>query len=1045
LRLEHALVLNRYFHGLFDARDLTELKQPLNVQEGRTGDGQSYFYGALLGRVQDAALRDKLAEYDARVMSYEARLAKARGHFAFKYFQYLGLLYTEIFLDRLTAEPAVFLASLNTFLRQQQRSEPSLQEFPAFEADDLHRLAFFMATGSGKTLLLHVNLWQVLHYLRQGRHPEALVKRSDKRREFDSILLITPNAGLSEQHVKELKCSGVDAVMLVEDRSTQQTFEPRVRVIEISKLAEVASGEGVSVALESLGSANLVFVDEGHKGTGSEAQTWKNRQLALGKDGFILEYSATFAQAIGAAGKKEQPKLLEDYGKSILMDYSYRHFYHDGYGKDFQVLNLSRARENQAHNLLVGGLLAFYQQYHLFHKNADTYRPYNLEKPLWVFLGSSVKAIFTKDGRSRSDVAQVVEFLRRFLEKPDWATGTIRAFLKGESGFQDAQTRTDLFKPLLEDVAGRDADRLYREICQRLFHGTGGLEVWEIKNADGELALRVSTSTGKESPYFAVINIGDVSAFKKHLEESLKLDVHEDKFSGSLFGEIDRPDSSINVLVGAKKFIEGWSSWRVSAMGLLNIGRGEGPQVIQLFGRGVRLKGKKWSLKRSTPPRPAGLENLEKLLIFGWNAEYLQAFRDMIAAEDIQEELPLWTRLVNPTPPLPIPVPRAGYRVETETWRLDTGPTGVIVDLTPQVTSIAGENVAAGHLGRGREIHFRENVECDVLDFDALYADLIEYKALRGYHNLMLQREALPGLLANNHLVMEEADASDPSRLQEGASRLLRSCLDRFYSHKARQAESAQLEPQPLVVRERTTESYRVRAPKETLAQIRQLVKRRRYDADGEAPLPRLHIDKSLCNPLLLNPADFGLEDVSVSPPGLGKNEREFVKELRAFWTAHQQEEPYRHLELYLLRNLPKVGVGFFIHSGFYPDFILWARDRRDKTTHVRFLDPHGLHHGGLSMNKNRFDAFRELRNVSGQPEFQRGKIKMDGFLLVATTLEQIVDRDGRDWAALEAEYPMLHQSVDGAYIPKVLNFASCTGGRPDCQRGRQRGRAVHR
>jgi hypothetical protein len=70
VRLEHTLVLNRYFHGLFDARDLTELKQPLNVQEGRAGDGQSYFYGVLLGRVQDAALRDKLAVYDARVMSY---------------------------------------------------------------------------------------------------------------------------------------------------------------------------------------------------------------------------------------------------------------------------------------------------------------------------------------------------------------------------------------------------------------------------------------------------------------------------------------------------------------------------------------------------------------------------------------------------------------------------------------------------------------------------------------------------------------------------------------------------------------------------------------------------------------------------------------------------------------------------------------------------------------------------------------------------------------------------------------------------------------
>lgn len=1024
MRLEHALILNRYFHGLFNARDLTELKQPLNVREGPAADGQSYFYGPLLGRAQDAALREKLAEYDARVMHYEMRLARARGQFAFKYFQYLGALYTEIFLDRLTTEPAVFLAGLNAFLQKQKRAEPSLHEFKAFEPDDLRRLAFFMATGSGKTLLLHVNLWQTLHYLRHGRHPEALVKRADKRREFDSILLITPNEGLSDQHLKELHRSGIDAVLLVEDWSGQQTFEPRVRIIEISKLAEEASGEGVSIPLESLGSANLVFVDEGHKGTGSEARTWKNRQQALGKDGLILEYSATFAQAIGAAGRSAQQALRVEYGKSILMDYSYRHFYHDGYGKDFRVLNLSRARENQAHDLLVGGLLAFYQQYLLFHKNNDAYRPYNLEKPLWVFLGSSVRAIYTRDGRSRSDVAQVVAFLRKFLEEPDWAVRTIRLFLNGESGFQDAQSRSDLFKPLLDELAGRDAGRLYREICRESFHGSGGLEIWELKNADGELALRVSTSTGRDRPYFAVINIGDVSAFKKHLEENLRLDVHDDKFSGSLFGEIDRPDSSVNMLVGAKKFIEGWSSWRVSAMGLLNMGRGEGPQVIQLFGRGVRLKGRQWTLKRSTtlaPPHPDGLKNLETLFIFGWNAEYLQAFREMISQEEIQEELELWVSLLKPQPPLPIPVPRAGYQVETETWRLEAAPMGVVVDLTPKITSLAGEDVAAGQLGRAKEIHFQETAESGVLDFDALYADLLEYKAQRGYHNLLVTREALGGMLAKNHLLMAEADTREPERVQEGASRLLRSCLDRFYSQKARQAESAQLEPQTLVLEERATTMYRVRAPAGILAEIKQLLKRKSFDTDGDTPLPRLHIDNSLFNPLLLEPADFRIEDVSISPPGLGRNERQLVEDLRRFWGAHHAEEPYSCLEVYLLRNLPKVGVGFFIHSGFYPDFILWARDRRDKAVHIRFLDPHGLHHAGLSGNANRFDALRQLKVVSTQPEFNRKKIKMDGYLMVATKLEQIVDRDTRDWSTLEEEFPIIRQ--EGDYQRKILDF----------------------
>ena len=114
------------------------------------------------------------------------------------------------------------------------------------------------------------------------------------------------------------------------------------------------------------------------------------------------------------------------------------------------------------------------------------------------------------------------------------------------------------------------------------------------------------------------------------------------------------------------------------------------------------------------------------------------------------------------------------------------------------------------------------------------YADLVEYKALRGYGNLLLQRDALREVLSQNHLVMSVDDARHPDRLQEGASRLLRSYVDRFYSLKERQAEGAQLEPQPLVLKERATTSYRVRAPTEILAQIKRLVKRRRFDADGE-------------------------------------------------------------------------------------------------------------------------------------------------------------------------------------------------------------------
>ena len=109
--------------------------------------------------------------------------------------------------------------------------------------------------------------------------------------------------------------------------------------------------------------------------------------------------------------------------------------------------------------------------------------------------------------------------------------------------------------------------------------------------------------------------------------------VDEKDFSTSLFYDINSKGSKVNVLIGSKKFSEGWSSWRVSTMGLLNIGRGEGSEIIQLFGRGVRLKGYKFSLKRSialdASLRPSHIPEvlpiLETLNIFGSNINLMRS------------------------------------------------------------------------------------------------------------------------------------------------------------------------------------------------------------------------------------------------------------------------------------------------------------------------------------------------------------------------------------------------------------------------------------
>jgi len=1048
-RLEDYLVLNRYMHHLLGAEDFETLKNLLRpLPEGPDGGGCSHFLGRLVTQPNLKIQRDRLEMYDRRVMDYEAGLRRERHDFqAFRYFQYLALLYTEIFLDKLTADPVGFVAEINVFLDSLRHTESELSEFPDFGVDGLRRLAFFMATGSGKTLLMHVNIRQILHYLEHGGHPEALLPGKRQERSFDNILLITPNEGLSAQHLSELRASGLDAVLFIEDPYGKAgLFGPKVKVIEIHKLAEEPSREGVSVVLEEIGQNNLVIVDEGHKGTGSEAQTWKTRQKYLSEGGFLLEYSATFAQAIAAVGRRNREQLLQEYGQAILFDYSYAHFYSDGYGKDFAVLNLQDSRPDQAHELLVGGLLTFYHQLYLYQQNQDTYRHYNIEKPLWVLLGSSVNALYTQDRTRRSDVAEVMAFIKRFVEDSDWAVGIIERILRGDSGFQDSESGQDLFEPYIRHLRQEDAEALYHRMLRDVFHGTGGLEIWELKQTDGEFGLRLSTSDEK-APYFGVINIGDTSEFKKYLGQHLDIEVKADNFRPSLFDLIDRPDSPVYLLIGAKKFIEGWSSWRVASMGLLNVGKGAGPQIIQLFGRGVRLKGKDMCLKRSAAlggdGHPEGIRFLETLTIFGWNANYIQTFRKIIDNEDLGKEFELAVKKMEPWPEdrLPVPQKKANFDVGRFTWILDTSGPSVELDLTPRLQAFAtgGGSSRIAEIERqlygSVPVRFCEYPYSHALNYESLYLEALAYKEARSYENLLVTPRAITDALRQRCIIKLFKKDCSPRFLQQAATDAVKTYIDRFVRMKEREAESRHMELNFLTGDDpRVLDKYYIRVRGAQLAarieeQIRRIEALIRnghslYD-DGE-PLPRLHFDRSLFNPILVEGRTNWRREVSIQPSPLNRDEQQFVRDLRRFWQEHHEDEEIRELELYVLRNLSRTGISLFHRSEFYPDFILWLHHRTENRVYICFVDPHGLHHAGLRGNHDKFAALRALTNLTSRPEFQRMNAVLTGFLLTKTRIDQIVDAEGRSEDDLEAEYPLIFQTDN--YVERLFKRIGVIG-----------------
>jgi hypothetical protein len=1018
VKLENRLVLLAWLNSLLGYRSNRDLlADTKTVAEGFAADGHSHLYHHLIARGSRVSIpADDLARYDENIRHHLEKINRGRtGPITLRYFQHLAALYTEIFLDRLFHQRAQLLADLNAFVHQRNaRRLPGEPLDDPFTDDDLTKLAYWMATGSGKTLILHFNYYQFLHY---NTGP------------LDNILLITPNEGLSEQHLRELERSGIPAQRFSSNAGGLRAGSSNVvQIIEITKLVEEKRGGGISVPVEAFEGHNLIFVDEGHKGSGGEA--WRKYRDALGKTGFTFEYSATFGQALSAA--RNDP-LTAEYGKAIIFDYSYRYFYGDGFGKDFRILNLKEeVNVEQTDVLLLGNLLSFYEQLRLFEEQADALRPYNLEKPLWIFVGSTVNAVYTERGQRRSDVLTVVRFLHRVLQNRDWAIQAIGEVLAGRTGLVSPDGE-DVFQGRFFYLRSQNAspEKLYEDILRRIFYAPseGGLHLYDIRRSGGELGLRAFGA----DQYFGLIYVGDPGVFGKLVEEGPEgIVVEEDAISGSLFNTINHPNSPINILIGARKFIEGWDSWRVSSMGLLNIGRQEGSQIIQLFGRGVRLRGKDHLLKRSAAlsenSHPPYLALLETLNIFAVRANYMAQFREYLEREGVETEPPIELKVPVRIQKeflqrgLVIPRPQKGRDFKTEVGLLlePDSQLSVQVDMSVRMQMLestqaefrATEVRAAG---QPRNI---PSASLDWVDWQQVYLDLLAYKERKGYSNLIIRPDVLRPIaeqkdcsIVADENVIHPRTWGDRARLQEAVTRLICRYVDRFYQTRRERWEKSAMIYQPLdeedpnlnfncgAIPEKPCPAYVIRLPRseqkmvEAIQKLLEDLDRLYRQEDGD--LPRIYFDRHLYLPILLNRHT----EVQMTPPGLEDSEGQFIKDLREYWA--EKHEQMAGTEIFLLRNLSRGhGVGFFEGRGFYPDFILWILNG----THQRivFVEPHGMLHAMPYLNDEKARLHERLPDLAKEVGRRSGRsdVLLDAFIISATRYNELhKSYDSGNWS----------------------------------------------
>ncbi|QIW15974.1 hypothetical protein A4G20_06325 [Pasteurellaceae bacterium RH1A] len=1026
------LVLNQWALSLFNQADLAAFKTRLGDCEGiDPHTGHSHFFLALNQQLfhTDLISQQDLSRYDFNIVQHWAKITHGRnqesGHIlALKYFQYLSLLFTEIYLDWYFNQKDRLLAALNQQLGENQAKEGLA--LPPYTEQDLNKIAFWNATGSGKTLLMHVNILQFQHYA------------APHQKEKLQIYLLTPNDGLSLQHIEEFQASNMEAALFDKNGSLDYAD---IKVIDIHKLADKSGDK--TVAVEAFADGNkLILVDEGHRG--AKGEEWLKRREQMIGSGFAFEYSATFGQAVGTY--KKANRLYETYAKAILFDYSYKYFYRDGYGKEHLILNMKAEYYDQhAQTYFWACLLAFYQQRYLFEKNRENLTAYNLENPLWVFVGNTVN-------KEDSDILQVLHLLNDFL-KPENKPAILawfRALLEDSAQLLDKQGKSIFlhrFRALAEWK--KDLEGLYQDVLKRVFQADflQHLTLVNVKKSPGELALKVGEQV------FGVINVGDDAAlFKQAGEQGLA--TQNDEFSERLFEKINKKESSINLLIGSRKFSEGWSSWRVSTMGLLNMGRSEGAQIIQLFGRGVRLKGRDFSLKRSNyaekEVRALHLRELETLNIFGIKADYMAEFQKYIQEELEQEAvLTLDFPVKHQIPPglktLRLKEEYRGLRAKAfkrvqplNLYEMPPEYEGkikprnllAVLDAYPRVEAISSQTSVSTKQDQRLEGKIPSHI-LPLFNWDRIYLALWQFKQQEGYYNLRLDRDKLRHFVEHSqdwyqlYIPPESLVVNQVSKLvalENLLIELLKIYTQRFYNKVKQLYESQHYEV--VEVDEHNLSllnSYQFRfTDEDSLVKIEQLktlveqgdLEQVRRWTDDQNQLIAFTIKEHLYYPLFLQDSAKGEQlPFTLTPIALKeKSEFDFLQDLQ----KADLKQLLPNKSLYLMRNAGNraKGLGFASADNFYPDFLVWIVDHQSGKQWLTFIDPKGI--GRMGKSDPKFQLHQELEKLQAQlgPD-----LILNSFILAITKRSDL-----DDWAEDEFAEKHILFMTDEDYLNQLFH-----------------------
>ena len=480
------------------------------------------------------------------------------------------------------------------------------------EIEFFNRMCFWMATASGKTILI-VKLIEILdYYMRLG-----LIPKKD-------ILILFPTEKILNQFkdaINDYNIGKDKPIALyslknydTEARNMFYSLDNQISIFayRTDLLSDEEKENQIDIKNYEHNGDWYVFMDEAHKGD-KEDSIRQNYIATMSRNGFLFNFSATFTDAIDFATtcyNFNLEKFIEArYGKNVYLSETKFKF-----SRKSDDLEIKDRQLQVIKSIIVFTAIKMAKKKELYHN------------PLMVTL---VNEVNTEDADcdmffeelAKIATGKITDATLRKAKKElleEFAVDVNFQFGSEKLNVNDSKLKKNIDKIDLSDI------------LKFVFNSKneGKIEVKEGEKGK-EFALQLETA----SKPFALFRIGDATQYiKNKLKNNYNIiEQYEEK---KYFDNLNNEDSSINILIGSRMFYEGWDSNRPNVMNFINLGKGEATKfVLQSLGRGVRIEPKKGDRQRLKTNDSDKNQLLETLFVFATNRKVFESILDTVDSQ----------------------------------------------------------------------------------------------------------------------------------------------------------------------------------------------------------------------------------------------------------------------------------------------------------------------------------------------------------------------------------------------------------------------------